>query len=598
MGLLGFIEKAINTVATTVKEVVAPSSTPKNITKEPIQMVSKETLDKQKNEDSVEISKKTAASAYKQIEELCADYRMSLEDAKKVGLLEKISGCSTEELAQKSDAEIKEYIDALKFVLRWQSWKFPWQKRDAEDIASIAEKANKRYAYTLSGESWLSELFRGKSDLKEELSKSGLNEINEENIQKYFQNKIRTAELSGDREKIEKAYSEAEEIFNNLIRDTENPIHKEYLTAAISELRSANRMNAVKLSMATCGNNKISQQHVARGISKHYEQITCNKDAFGEYTSNEDNVAIAQISFAHMTEADVMATLDTMRARRAEIQAKIANGEPLTEAEARYYNSVQTSQYAGALTGSVCNTDLSNPNTVIGVIDTDTKAFGIQEEVYKTAANYVNAHSEELQITPEEFTQKVDKATNNNYSKVINNTETTTPNTAVTQNKSEETNIKENGDVVSTESKATTTLSAVVKPEKGINTKPASEKEEQSLQTKPKEAEKTITYKEALKGDVKTKKQYARDNHINTFKLAIDSLNSTHLNGSSKDWALGEFERASSALQKLNFTKISNGSNAIAAARVMDKNTRSELTTFRCYAIKQSVEKLNQELSD
>lgn len=108
MGLMNWIHEAIDSTVTTIKGLVTPQSTPSvsktQKTKETVPMVSKETQEAQKNEDTVEITNKTKNrdAAYKLIEELCIKYDIDIEEAKKCNFLEAVTGFSSEELATKT----------------------------------------------------------------------------------------------------------------------------------------------------------------------------------------------------------------------------------------------------------------------------------------------------------------------------------------------------------------------------------------------------------------------------------------------------------------------------------------------------------------
>lgn len=612
MSVLGFINNAIDSAVTTVKEIVTPQSTVKCAKNEAIDIISKEAKQNLRNEDSTEIKNKTNSieKIYKQIEEVCIDYNMNIKDVKEAKLLENIAGCSTEDLLKKSNDEIKTYIDSLKFVLKWQSWKMPWQERNIDDIKKIAKKANNRCTYLQTGGSFLRNIFRGKANLEKRLKNAGFEEINAENVKTYFRNQIAEAVASGNKKEIKKAYQEAFKTFGEMLIDTENPEEKALLTAAITELEAGVRNLAVKLSISNCQNNKTAQQKVARGLSDNFEEYT-KADALGCRTKNDENIEISQISFQHMTEFDSMQVLDNMAARRRELEEKVKAGEVLNSDEAHYYNIAQSAQYSGAIVGASINTDYSNPNDILAKIDSDTETFGIREQVYAAANNYVKANQASLSITPETFAQTVNKATNNNYSKAIENNYKTSENTS---KQASTTSIKINNNKQKTNTQITNTYQTelsqadkniIQQPEKTLESTSASKdlstKELNPLKIKKTKTEKTntcgekpLTKEKAISKGVKAVKQFAKENNISTFELAIDSLSSSNLDKNTKSWALEEFKSASASLQKLNFIKIANVSNAKAAAKFMNIEDRKSLKS-RSFDIKQAVERINQE---
>lgn len=619
MGIFGAIKNTFNSIVTTVKEAVAPRSAQKVSSKtETIPMVSEKTQAQQTNEDKVEIKRKTKNNAYKLIEELCADNNIDINEAKKAQLLEKVTGFSSEELANKNEKELEPFINALKSTISNRKWAFWKSNSGEENLNKIAKSANDKYTDIVTGRGlWdnVKSFFKGNPDLAKQLRKAGFNEINEASVKALFQELTAEAKRSGDHKKIQEAYIDAFKTLGELLQNTKNPEHKALLAAAIPELRANVRTTAAKLSITSCMNNQNAKQKVARGIGNNLEAIS-GKDALGERISQNDNIEIAQLSFQNMTEEDSITVLDNMAARRRELAKRVQNGEILSEDESYYFNEAQCAHYSGALVGTSCNNNISDPSSIIGKIDTDTETFGIREKVYSAASEYVESHQDKLPITSNEFTKKVDKVTNGNYSKVIEskNESKETTDSKTQQNNSETktsakdkeitntsanniTNTTLTGEKTYKTNKAETHKTTSIPFEKPQKREVKTEKA-QTQTTQPVKKENTpkpMTSEEAIQGGVKAIKKYAKENKVNTFELAIDSLNSNNLSSSAKQWALNEFERAESSLQKLNFQKITNGSNALAAAKVMDENTRSELTTFRSYEIKKAVENIDKK---
>jgi hypothetical protein len=389
--------------------------------KDNVPMVREESLNSKKNVDSTEIQDRTSNNRHKiytKIAKLCVDYRMSMEDVKKAKLLENIAGCSEEELAKKSDAEINECIQALEHTLKYRSWKLPWQDRDIDDINKIAKHARDRLIYTkTSDRGWLGEMFRKSSSLEKELKSAGYSN-DEQGVISYFHNMY--TELIKSGKSKDEAYAEMLNKFGKLLIDTDDPIQKELLTAGISKLKADNRVVASRLSMTSCGANSKSRQSVARGLSKHYEDISCSADANGEYTSQSDNIEISGISFGNMSEEDVNNALVRMDERKTEIEQKLKNGVPLTKEEEHYQACACSSQYAGALVGSAQNENLTDRNETLRQIDENLEQHGLRDEVYKLADDYLKSNQgSNNTITAQEFKKTMDNATNGAYSKVL-----------------------------------------------------------------------------------------------------------------------------------------------------------------------------------
>lgn len=638
MGIMSWISQKIDSAVTTVKEWVAPESTSKvSATEKPkpkenVPMVSEETQAAQKNEDKVEIKSKTAESVYKQIEEICAEYKMSMEDVKKAKLLEGILGCSTEELVKKSDEEIKTAIEALQFTLSWQSWVLPFQSRDMDDIKEIMGNANKKYIALKTGRGCWSDMVRWSTPLADRLKDAGYNEVNKENVERYFEDLIRDAIATGDKEKICEAYTEALKTFGDILNDTEDANHKEILTAAISKLQASARAMAAELSITSCGNNQEAKACVARGIASNYVAMSCTADALGERPSADDNTKISITAFQHMTEEDSIAALKETKEYNDALLDKIQNGEPLTEEEEFYLNSARVSYYSGSIIGACLNVTYPSPDNILNTIDTDTGELGIRSEVYSAAASYVANNQDSLPITTQQFSKKVDKATNGNYTAVLNSASAGVSNThcankaikyqvsSTTINQNQRGGTTASGGTNNPEvTQGEQTLSGNISvggtttPISGDTTLVSkdtghaatgqrhSAKGEEAVPEQHQENQNSgyvsadiANRNKAIQGGVKAVKQYAKDNNISTLELAIDSLNSSFASSSTRKWALAQFEAASNSEQLLNFHKITHSSSALAAAQTMDEKTRSQLNTFRSYYIKEAVENISE----
>lgn len=630
MGIINYIKKLVG--IDTPQGVQQPVAD-KKVSNKPLPLVDKETSKSEKNEDVAKFQKKTKEQLYKKIEELCVEYKMDFEDVKKVGLLESISGCSTEELTQKSDAEVAEYIDALKHTLIWLSWKLPWQDRDIDDIKNIAAKSNERYIYKHTGRSFLDNLFRDKESLDKVLAKNGYG-MNKDGVKEYFDHFIIEAEKSGNPEKIKKAYEEALKEYGDLLIDTKDPLQKEILTAGIAKLEARNRLLATKLSIASCQNNNEIRQAVARGISNNYESITCTKDALGEFTTDDDNTSISHISFSNMSEADSMQALSSMKERRQNLAERLSRGESLSEEELRYYNNAQISQYAGAMTGTVCNSNITDKNNILQTIDNDTAAFNIQSQVYKTAAQYVENHQQELNLKPQQFAQTMNKATNNNYSRVLeqneeptqsnsskevsNNSETEqnalsdsnekaqkTERNLVSSNKTaaatnpfnKHSNLK-NYAPATISQKDSTNISIKnnnLKQILNLNNSKNNDEKQKTVSLKVTSPLKESKFQELLQqASVDTVIDYADSNNVSKTELVLEILNNNKVNRPLMDWAVEKFLNMEQPLQKVYFNRIHNNEIIIKLAKTMPPEYLEGMK-FNNFAVTKKVNEITEE---
>lgn len=562
---------------------------------------------------------RTRDQVYKLIEELCVRYNINPQDAKDAMLLETIAGCTTEELGKKNNEELEKIIRAFDNALPFRI--FSWGNKDINYVKDIAKKANKKYIDSQTGiGTWsntvrdIKHLFGVDTGVKATLEDNGFS-ITPEGIEDYFDSMMKDAIASGDKEKIQEKCDFVLQKYGELLNDTEDPYQKEILQAAISRLEAPKRAMAAKLSIASCGNDDKAKQAVARGISKHYEEISCKADALGQYTSDDDNTTISHTAFANMTEEDSMIALGRMNSRRKELETKMAKGEELTEAESRYYNNAQLSQYAGAMTGACCNSYVENPSTILSTIDRDTAEFGIQQEVYSRAASYAEAHQNELPMTPAQFTATVDKATGNNYTKVLNDVKAGVPEVRPSQTqtgaKTQETPKEQNknnnkqGTVTKTESNKPENRSSarVTNPvERRTSTQTSTTTKTNATafdRTSAEISAETVTNPSTTKREFSKEKlntaisqgvekvvEYQKTYDISDIQLTQEILNSTTASSSLQDWALEKFKRMNTALKKLTFPGIHNEENLKKAALMMNPEDLKKMNMTSYYTEK------------
>lgn len=442
MTILSFIKKVFTNsdVAETKKVsevVVSKDSTVNSI------FVNDKKEEKYIPKEEVIITKNTRESVYKKIEDLCVEYRMSIEDVKKAQLLEGILGCAPEHLASLSDEEINNAIDALKHILTYSSFKLPWKDRDCNDIMSIKKKANERYIYKSTGRTAFSNVFRRHDDLQERLKKSDylqqdkdINEYSDEELRNavnnYFSSILASAISSNDLDLIEKSYEKALKIYGDLLVDTEDSRLKEILTSAISNLSISGRETAVKITIASCGDDVKARSSVARGINANYMKITCSEDATGKIMTTTAATNISSIAYMNMSEEDSRNAYQNLNKDATEFFAKngdlieylkqkdpasLSKEERLLLLQARngYY-----SQYAGAMTGIPANVNISEENKLsyLAEISSTLQNIGITTDVYQTIADYIVAYPESITAKNiSEIVKLLDVAVNGEFSK-------------------------------------------------------------------------------------------------------------------------------------------------------------------------------------
>ena len=112
---------------------------------------------KEKSVDKATFKGNSRDKVYSQIAEICEEYRISMEDAKKANLLEGIAG--VDDITRLSRQELENVITSLKDALGITGhWKWFWQDRDLNDIESIKKDANQRLVHSKTGGCWLGQI--------------------------------------------------------------------------------------------------------------------------------------------------------------------------------------------------------------------------------------------------------------------------------------------------------------------------------------------------------------------------------------------------------------------------------------------------------
>ena len=389
-----------------------------------------------KNEDEIKEQHQSRNKIYQTISELCVEYRIDIEDAKKANLLESIAGCSTEALVAMEPEELNAVISALKFALKLD-FKVFWKDRNIDDINSIAQKANEKYIREKTGGNWFKQKIKKittKSRLCDELVSQGY--LDKEKVgdkaavrdalKQRFKEKYLGDLKNLSKEKIEKKYKKALEQFGYLLNIFKNAEDKELLTAVISELKAENRELATDVAISSSGGDKVARSKIAKGVSDNYEEVVTQKDALGNAPTQEAATGISHRAFENMTEKDAeeaVATLndkskkffDENREKLDAIQEKLARGEKLTSEEEELLlkaNNAYTAKYSGAITGTCVNTEIekSGKNDLLRNISKGTSEAGITKEVIDNVEKFVETKKLVLpQNAKKEISQFVEK---------------------------------------------------------------------------------------------------------------------------------------------------------------------------------------------
>lgn len=642
MGIQTFIEikNKIDSIITTIKGIGTPQRAEK--TSQNIELVNEEA--RNNNEDTVNITgNRSRESAYKVFEKIFVKYDIDITEAKESNLLENMTGYSPEELATKTEDELAPFVNALKSTLKSRKWTFWKSNKGMENLESIAKDAFNKHVDNVTGRNcWdnLCDSITGKNkNLSKRLEKAGYNEVNENNVIAFFQDQTKEAIASGDPKKIQKALDEALQVYGGILKNTENSEYKAILTAAIQELEAAKRFEMADLTIRSCGTNVMEKEVVAKGVADNYMAMACKTDALGNFTSSNDNIAISKTAIQNMNEADTIATLNNWKKQSKDLMQ--GRGSWISSPEERERaKSCLSDGLAGATLGAAAHSETSSTGTydrqsVLNEVNKIAQETGLSQDVYKKVEEYLQSHPNEFPKSPNEIIDIINRATNNAYSNAISNNNNKTnstasnttsnqtsndttkktaqknqpgsckkPNAAIRgestqknhngENSSEEIRTSQNTSLQNKHSVSSPTVNTTNTNTTNANTTNKNSHtpntEVGSVNTSP-----ISNSQNAIKQGVKAVKEYAKENNVSTMELAIESLNSSSASNSTRKWALNQFEAASNSVQLLNFRKINNGTNAMAAAKTMDDRTRSQIRNFRSYYIKEAVENLDEE---
>lgn len=372
---------------------------------------------------------------YRSIAAYLADRGISLDEAKKANFLERIAGCTTEELVNMPNEELNKVIDIATSGYRISIFK------NEPEIDAMIHRAHKKYVRDLSDRSWVKELLRSHADVVEFLAKKGyLNTKTpsgkdiETALDKFFYDITNDAIQSGDTEKIKKAYDKAFEVFKDLNIDTVGEA-RGHLAHIISKLEAGSRFYAEKLALRG-SNNSDERAVVAKGIVDNFKEIVTEKDGFNNVPDNNEAALIADSAYTHLTKEDLEQALNELytdatkffeehKEEIEELKAKRDRGEKLSENEQKLLTEAENvyyAQYAGSMTGTSKNENLNNEDKILAYnkIFNDTESLGIKEEVVETVSEFIDNNPEVIfEGSKEEFVKLIDEATNNAYTEAI-----------------------------------------------------------------------------------------------------------------------------------------------------------------------------------
>lgn len=551
------------------------------------------------NQDKIQtdIEKKRNA-IYEKIRNICEEYRINLQEAKDNQLLERIAGCSKEELVKKNDNELNTIVKALKGALGITGdWEWFWNDRDVNDINKIAKDGNQRYVLEKTGGSKINQFWfnlKTKGTLAKQLESKGYlskdctnQEELKEGIKSYFKNEyLGNIETLENNEKLEK-YKDALKAFGNFVNKYNTPEEKSIITSVIVELQASSRKLAAEVAIASCGIDKKAKATVAKGIESERINIATQKDALGKTLTKEDAVATADLTFKHMSKEDATEALENMKEQEVTLQEELAEllekerkgtitKDELTRLEElkQIEDLYVIAGYTGASTGSARNENYSkNDKTeILNTINKDIAELELEEEVYTEIAEYVKKHPEFSDKAKSEFIELLDKTSEGKFSETIAeklSLEKQTPEYKASQ----ENNKEDLGFAIKTKVDSlpdTTTKiedfysTNIINPSTTI----ANNEHTRNIVSTDKKEPKNI--EEASQQSIKALKTFAKETNVSSLALPLIILNLTQVAESVKSWAFERFASWNDSEKVLACNSMENNENKIEAGQYIN----------------------------
>ena len=389
---------------------------------------------------------------------------ITMEEAKNANFLERIAGCTKEELVNMSQEDLDKVIEAATSGFRL------WNMVTDASIDDMVNKGHKKYIRMISGRGWLGELFRKHRGVVDYLRKEGYitaEKPTEQDIERaldlLFTDITNEAIASGNTEKIKKAYDKALELFKSLNIDTQGE-ERGHLAHIIAKLEAGSRYYAEQLAIK--GSSSAEERAiVAESVVENFEEIVTSEDALGEVPDKEVSAQIADIAYTHLTKEALEKALSELYTNAEEffknhaqeieaLKAKRDRGETLTEEEQKLLTEAENvyyAQYAGSMTGTSKNSNLTEQEktSTYQRIFEDTESIGIKEEVVETVSDFIEEHPEVLlSQSKEKFIKMIDDATNNAYTETLKQIQTQNNNENVQIKPQTETKNNQNSNTV------------------------------------------------------------------------------------------------------------------------------------------------------
>ena len=427
----------------------ATGTTAVDNTSAPIELVNQKVVEGEGNIDVAQTNntskaqtttKRTIDELYNSIAALCTQYGISLSEAKKYGLMEKIAGVPQEVLLSLPNSKIQKQVECLKAALEKLSAN---GEINLEELAKFGnnyniaihtgwsikgfEKSNKN-----SSESLNERLIKFDGTLSQDFDITKLSKEEQVKIlDKYFNQYFKELKQTKSNEYVAKLQLQD---FGKLLINTPDE-QKESFKIAFATLLSENRLPALSALLNSFKTQEASSAFADTIRTENFE-LAYREDYFGNRPTDEEMTGMSALVASRQTEQGRIAShADSIEKQRQffednneileRINNKLANNENLTPEEQEIWdkkNNFYTAIAAGEITGTANNTIISDEfkGVILNTINKDAYELPNYREVMEQVVSYVEKHPEIMTMPVEDFVKLMDEVTNGNYSIVVN----------------------------------------------------------------------------------------------------------------------------------------------------------------------------------
>ena len=426
--------------------IAAAGTSSSNKTSAPIEIVDKNVVEGQGNTDvavtnnvsnTSNTQQRSVDELYNTIAAICTKYGVSLSEAKKVGLLERIAGVQQKELLNFSNSEIQKQVECLKAALEKLSKES--DKIDLEEVVKLAnnysialktgwsiegfEKANANNSENIN-QRLIRFLGLPKDFDFSKLSKEEQVEITDKYFNQYFKMMIAKGKSPEEVAKLQL------QDFGKLLINTPDD-QKELFKVAFASVVSKNKNSALHALLESFKTQE-ARTECADSITVEDLERAYRPDINGELPTADDMTDMSSSVAKNQSEEglensskDLMNKVNEFFKQNEEtlkrIEEKIKNNEALTEEEQAIKDKADnflTAITAGQITGAANNQIISDKlkENVLNYINREMCGKANYRDVMKQVLGYMEKHPETSTMPREEFDKLMDKVTNGNYS--------------------------------------------------------------------------------------------------------------------------------------------------------------------------------------